>query len=333
MGNQKVSIIILNYNGLKFLKKCLPTIEKQSYLTIETIVVDNNSSDGSCDFVKSQTSVKLIANNENYGYSKANNIAAGRANGDFLLFLNNDTELFPDMIEKLVLNYQEMSILAPAQILFVNKGVDLFGAAGNGMDIFGYPYGNKNPKITKVFYVDGAAIFIKKEDFINIGMFDEELFLFEEDIDFSWRAQLMGYKIVQSWDSKFYHYSGGSALGGGFKNKIYETSYFRRYLNERNVIRNILKNYSFSFLVIILPSLLLIHLCEIIILIIIGNWKVAACYFRAYHWNIMNFKDTIIHRKKVQSVRIINDIKLINKIYFSYSKLIAFIRIGFPKFK
>lgn len=275
----------------------------------------------------------MVENDKNYGYTGANNIAAKKASGEFLLFLNNDTELFPDMIETLVANYKNKTITAPAQILSVNKKTDLTGMAGVGMDIFGYPYVNVDPKKTKTFFADGAAIFVKKKDFFEIGMFDDELFIFQEDIDFSWRAQLFGYKIVPCWDAKFYHYSGGVVLGGGFKNKQYETSYFRRYLNEKNIVRNILKNYSAIFCLLILPLICLIHFAEVILLVLMLHWKVASCYIKAYWWNLINLGNTLKYRKKIQRKRKVSDYKLMNKMYFAYSKLTSLKRVGFPKFK
>jgi hypothetical protein len=327
----KVSIIVLNYNGLNFLKNCLSTIQKQTYPDIETIVVDNSSNDGSYEFMLKNNSVKLIRNSENYGYSKANNIGAKEASGDFLLFLNNDTELFPDMIEKLVLNYKDKSILAAAQIVMEHKDVDSVGFPGNGMDILGNPYGKNNPNERKVFYADGAALFIKKDDFFKIGMFDEELFIFQEDVDLCWRSQLMGYHIRQCWDAKFYHYSGGVVLGGASKSKRYQTSYLRRYLNERNVIRNVLKNYSFPLCIIVLFILLSIHLAEIFILSIAGYGKTVSCYLKAYRWNAFNIKNTLRHRKEVQRKRVVSDFVLMKRMHLDYSKLHSFLKLGFPK--
>ncbi len=331
MTNPKVSIIVLNYNGLNFLKNCLDAIEKQTYPDIETIVVDNNSTDASCEFVRKNDSVKLIRNNKNYGYSKANNIGAKEARGDFLLFLNNDTELFPDAIEKLVLNYSDKSILAPAQIIMENKGIDSVGFPGNGMDILGNPYGKDNPKERKVFYADGAALFIKKDDFFKIGMFDEELFIFQEDVDLCWRAQLMGYSLRQCWDAKFYHYSGGVVLGGASKNKRYQTSYLRRYLNERNVIRNVLKNYGFPLCVVALFFLLSIHLLEIAVLGIAFQGKTVSCYLKAYRWNLLNIKNTLRYRKEVQQKRVISDLVLMKRMHLDYSKFHSFVKLGFPQ--
>lgn len=329
-----VSIIVLNYNGKHFLKGCLPTIKAQTYPKIETIVVDNNSTDGSQQYVSKIKDVILIKNKENFGYARANNIAAKQAKGEFVLFLNNDTELFTDAIEKLINCYVPKSLVAPAQIFSINKKTDKVGFSGAGMDLFGYGYVNKEPSKTRTFYVDGAAIFMRRADFIKIGMFDDELFIFHEDIDLSWRAQIMGYKLVRCWDAKLYHYSGGVVPGGGKVQPgfVYKTSLFRIFLNQKNVIRNIIKNYSLPFLSIILPVLIAIHTIEIIVLSLLGKWPVVKCYLRAYIWNITHIRSTLDMRSKIQKHRIVSDITLIRKMYIAYSKLTALIRIGLPEF-
>lgn len=329
--NKKVSIIVLNYNGLEFLKKCLSSIDKQTHPQIEVVVTDNNSTDGSVEYIKGLDKVILVANKENYGYAKANNLAAQKATGEFLFFLNNDTELDEDTIEKMLLCYQENSVVTPAQIQLIS-GKELV-RTGAGMDIFGYPYVNDDPRKTRVFYADGAGIFVKKKDFLKIGGFDEELFIFQEDIDFSWRAQMLGYKVIPCWEAKFRHYGGGTVLGGGPKSQRYQSSYFRRYLNEKNVIRNILKNYSFPLCLVILLILLMLHGTEIVLLAVLLKWKVVACYLKAYKWNILNLRNTLEFRKKVQEKRVVSDINLMKRMYWSYSKLYALVKLGLPQFK
>lgn len=327
----QVSIIVLNFNGLNFLKECLPSIRRQTYKNIEIIVIDNDSSDGSREFLQNLGDVRLIANPANYGYAKANNIAARQAHGNFLFFLNNDTKLFPDVIAQLISGYKDKSILAPAHLLPSSHNVPRIG---NGMDIFGYPYGKEDPKEkTKIFYSDGASIFIKKKDFWRIGGFDSALFLFQEDVDLSWRAQIMGYQILACPKAKLYHYSGGVVLGGASKNGQYQSSYLRRYLNEKNIIRNLLKNYEAIILIPIFTTLLFLHALEILILLLLAKGKVAACYFKAYQWNITHLKDTLAFRKKVQSKRRIPDFILMKKMYWSYSKLVAFSILGLPRFQ
>lgn len=326
-----VSIIILNYNGLDFLKDCISSIRKQTYKNIEIIVTDNNSSDGTLEFLKTKKEVVLVSHDDNYGYAKANNDGAEVATGEFLFFLNNDTVLYPDCIEQLVQNFEPNSLLSPVQVRPWKKNDQ--GYAHVGMDIFGYPYGKEDSRLNKPFYVDGAGIFIKKSDFFDIGQFDPELFIFQEDIDLSWRAQMMGYHILTCWDAKFEHFGGGAVLGGVVKKKKYETSYFRRYLNEKNVLRNILKNYSFPVNVVLLTILMALHTAEILVLLLLGKWKVVKCYLDAYWWNIKNLPNTLQFREKVQARRTVSDIELMKRMYWSYSKLIAFKNLGIPDFK
>src|SRR3989344_6226166 len=108
---KKVSIIILNHNGLKFLKKCLASVKNQSHKNIEIIVSDNASIEGSQSYVSSLQQVKLISHQKNYGFCKANNIAATKASGEFLLFINNDVELFDKTVENLVNCHKKKSIV------------------------------------------------------------------------------------------------------------------------------------------------------------------------------------------------------------------------------
>lgn len=331
MKEPKVSIVVLNYNGLDYLKKCLASIKKQSYKNIEVVVTDNNSTDGSREYVEKQKGVKINKNPDNFGYALANNLGAEQATGEFLFFLNNDTELYPDCIEQLVECYQPKSILSPSQVRPWKK--DDEGNAHIGMDVFGYPYGVENPRKTRPFYADGAAIFVKREDFFEIGMFDPELFIFQEDIDFSWRAQMQGYSVLACWDAKLLHYGGATVLGGVAKSNKYQTSYFRRFLNEKNVLRNIFKNYSFPINIILFLILFSFHLAEVIVLTLLGKFRAVKCYLDAYWWNITHFLNTLAFRKKVQAKRTISDGELMSRMYWSYSKLIAFKNLGVPEFK
>lgn len=326
-----ISIIVLNFNGRQWLEKCIPTIKQQTYTPIEIIVTDNDSTDDSREWLtKHHPDVKILKHNENYGYAKANNLGAESALGEFLFFLNNDTELRAYTIERLAAAWKSGSVVSGHQLRTWEK--DTEGSAGAGVDIFGYPYVEDAPRQTRIFYADGAMIFVKKDDFMKIGKFDPELFIFEEDIDFSWRAQMFGYKIIPVWDAHLLHY-GGSTVPGNIKGKKYISSYFRRYLNEKNIMRNILKNYSFPLCLIILSALLVLHLGEIIVLSCLMKWNAVQCYLKAYLWNIKNWKNTMEFRQMVQRKRTVSDFSLMKRMYFDYSKLRAFRKLGFPEFQ
>lgn len=321
----KISVIISNFNGVNHLKKCIPTILRQTYSNIEIIMVDNNSIDDTVIFLKTKyPKVILIQNKKDFGFAKANNIGVRRATGEFIFILNNDTELFPDTIEQLFKSYQNKSILTSFQIPILNK--KLPGRSGAGADIFGYPYSEANPLKTKIFYADGAAIFMKKIDFINIGMFDEKLYMFQEDIDLSWRARIFDYKIIPVPESRLYHYFGGTEHIKVDKKK-YQSTYFRRYLNERNVLRNMLKNYEVSTLFILLPVLLIIHIGENLIFLLTGRWRVISCYIQSYIWNLNNLNNTLKMRKKIQKNRTVSDAEIFKHMYLTYSKINMILRL------
>ncbi len=329
---RKVSIITANYNGEKWLKDWLPSVFNQKYRKIEVIVVDNNSSDQSISYIeKNYPEVRILKNKVNNGFAKANNQGALKARGEFLFLLNNDTKLFSNTITELVKTYKPKSILTAYQISMRDKKT---GRAGAGSDIFGYPYVEINIPQTKIFYADGAALFIKKEDFIDIGMFDDELFMFQEDIDLSWRAQIMGYQIIPCLNAKLYHYFGGTAEMKFKSGNKYTSSYFRRYLNERNVIRNILKNYSFPLIIFILIMMSILHIIEVLFFLLMRQFKVAECYIKAYVWNIQNIKNTLeFRRAKVQKRRTVSDFTLMKRMYFFYAKLKILPRVGIPDFQ
>src|SRR5687768_16498981 len=111
-----VTIIVLNYNGKEFLKDCISSIKKQTYKKIEVLVTDNNSTDGSLEYLAKLSFVRVLKHKKNYGYAKANNLGALAAKGEYIFFVNNDTKLFKDCIKKLVASYEEGTIVAPAQI-------------------------------------------------------------------------------------------------------------------------------------------------------------------------------------------------------------------------
>ena len=200
---------------------------------------------------------------------------------------------------------------------------------GMGLDVFGYPADGE------IFFVDGAAIFLKTKTFINLGMFDPDYFMFQEDVDLSWRAHLRGVELVTAEDASLFHYSGGSTPSGGIKKEIknYTTNTFKRYLGERNTLQNIIKNYSFPTLLIIIPSVILFSLLEIILFTVTLNFKFVGCYLKAYGWVIINIRKILKKRRIVQAKRKVNDFMILKKMYIGSSKVQYFKKYGIPKIR
>ena len=316
----KVSIIVVNYNGMKFLPKCLDSIMAIDYPDYEVIVVDNGSFDGSQPFLdtfsKTSHKVRIIQLSCNLGLAVAQNRGFQASIGTYVLFLNNDT-----LVDKDILNALTSYIPNFKGVLGCRMG-DYDGTreldSAISVDRFGYPCGTT----AHMFYPDGA-IFITRSVFEEIGGFDEKLFLFGEDRDLCWRVHLRGYPVLQCMLAVFYHAS----------SCVFGTTYFRRKLAERNMIRSMLKNYSWRSLCLIIPQYVVLTSAELIFLALTGNIKsLFVSYLPAYLWNVVHLQDTLRERRKIQRLRKVPD-SVIRKIMSKQiGKLFVLKMFGIPKF-
>lgn len=224
-----VSVIIVNYNGQKYLEDCLESLNKVTYLNAEVIFVDNGSSDDSVEFVtKHYPHVNLIRLNENKGYAEANNIGAKIANGNYLMFLNNDTVVSSDFIDRLVYTAETDNRIAICQSLLV-KPDGTIDSSGDFIDELGVVYNSKTEvtDIREISCARGASMLVRKEFFEKVGGFDAKFFVSFEDVDLGWRAWIFGYRVVIVPQSRVVHY-GGQTISKikpqvafhGFKNQL-----------------------------------------------------------------------------------------------------------------
>lgn len=338
----KVSIIVLNYNGIRFLEDCFASLRKVVYPNYEVIMVDNASDDESVAQVsRNFPEVKILRNQENIGFAAGNNRGARIAKGEYLFFLNNDTKVKPDFLNFLVDAAQEdptIGICACKILTFEGKeeaginytcdGQDV-GCTGRSSDIYGWQ-GWEGP----VFFAEGSALFIRRDIFAELRGFDERHFIFLEDLDLSWRAQLLGFKIKAIPQAQIYHFAGGTVTGGRGRKKVFISNIRRRYLGEKNQMRNMLKNYSFGSLLTIFPRYLALNILEMSYLLITGKFAVFwQAYIKAHLWNIRNLNNTLRERRRVQSMRKISDDALQKKMLKHSAKLETFMRIGAPQFR
>lgn len=325
----KVSIITVNYNGKKFLKNFFNSIKDLKYQNLEIIFVDNASNDESIEFVRGNyPEVKIMENKKNLGFAVANNKAAKGAKGKFLFFLNNDTMINSNAISELVKIMEENQKIGVCGCKIMSYDKERHFHTGIGIDVFGYPI-----VWSKVFYIEGSALFIRKKLFEELEGFDLKYFMFHEDIDLAWRVQLLGYRIMALSRAVVYHVAGGSASGGETHQGKYKSSYLRRYYSERNNIRTLLKNYQTLTLLFIIPFYFFVNLIEILIYLAMFKFKVVYLYLKAYIWNLVNLGDTFRERTKIQKSRVVSDKQLMDKMYFGSGKLFAFRIVGIPAFQ
>ena len=244
----KVTIIIPNYNGIDFLKDCIESLRYQSYKNFEVLIVDNGSKDKSVEYLKclesyeNNLNIKVIYLDENLGFAGGVNVGLAASDSEFIILLNNDTEVFPDYVEMLVNAIEKSEKIFAVNPLMINAhNKELVDDAGDGYSLLGWGYqigvGEKVKDFTKkrtVFSACAGASIYRKSILDEIGYFDEMHFAYLEDMDLSFRARLRGYIIGFEPKAKVYHL--GSATSGSKYNS------FKVRLAARNNIYLIYKN-------------------------------------------------------------------------------------------
>lgn len=240
----KLSIIIVNHQSWKYLIRCLESIRtNNSALNVdhEIIVVNNGS-----DILKLDPDVKCIEVGENLGFGRANNLAAKKASGEILWFLNPDTEIGSENINLLLglfSNDSKAGVIGPKLITEENKIQKWSaGAESTLADLIknnlGFPASQKiweSKEKKECAWVSGAALFIKKDLFQKLGGFDEKFFMYFEDIDLCRRARQLGYKIVYYPEFVVRHLGGKSFGDKKAQKKLYYASqdhYFQKHFGK-----------------------------------------------------------------------------------------------------
>jgi GT2 family glycosyltransferase len=250
MNGPLVSIIIVNWNGEKFLDICLASLRAQTYKNFEVIVVDNFSTDNSIKFLEKNylDFVKIIKNTENFGFAKGNNIGIQAANGELIITLNNDTQADIHWLEELLKAVQsdgEIGMCASKIYSFYNR--DTIDSVGVSIYWDGMTRGRG--RLTKdfgqydndreVLLPSACAALYKKKMLEEIGLFDEDFFAYCEDTDLGLRARLAGWKCVLAPLAVIYHFY--SSTSGKY-------SCFKAFMVERNHIWVALKIFPLPLL-------------------------------------------------------------------------------------
>ena len=261
----KIAIVVLNWNGIKWLKKFLPILIKYSK-EANIYMIDNNSTDKSVEFVKNNMqSVNIIKHTENKGYAQGYNDALKKINSTYYILINSDIEVTNNWLSSIIELMDKNPNIGASQpkILDINnrKMFEYAGASGGFIDILGYPFcrgrifdtieedNGQYDDIIDIFWATGACLIIRATSFHEIGGFDEGFFAHQEEIDLCWRLQNRGYKIIVQPQSIVYHVGGGTLNTASPK---------KTFLNFRNNLSMLFKNLPFFKLIWIIPLRLIL---------------------------------------------------------------------------
>ncbi|KKQ31661.1 MAG: Glycosyltransferase [Candidatus Shapirobacteria bacterium GW2011_GWE1_38_10] len=303
---KSVFVLILGYKDINNVDECIRSLLKQSYKSYKIWYADNNSNDGSVDYIKKNfPSVKTFQFTDNSGYAGGNNKLIKKAftdKADFCLVLNADTKVDKYLLNNLVSSYEMNSIkhkvglVQPAVMLYdlPNK----INTIGNVIHYLGYGYcGNylteKIPKLDRqIVSASGTAMLISKDYYKAVGLFDEDFFMYNEDQNYSWRGLLKGYKHFLSVKGKIWHKYSFSKN----KNKMYHS--------EKNRLMIIFENYEKLTLWKLMPIIVINEILMIVYSLFTGWFHLK---LKSYFYILKNLKTVKKYREAVQSTRIVDD--------------------------
>lgn len=263
----KVIVIIVSYNSQAHWPDLLPLLAAEEYeaFDLEVVVVDNNSTDDSADYVEERyPQIKVIRSGENTGFVGGNNIGyeyAKEQGADYIYLLNADTVIAPGFLQPLYDFAKEHPKAGSLQSkLKLHSQEDRINTVGNVIHFLGFGYGAEsnqldrhNHKVKKINYASGAGVFLSMKALKDLGyLFDETMFMYLEDLDLGWSLSMLGYDNYLIPESVIYH--------------KYEFNRGMRqyYWFERNRHWNMLKNYKWPTLLLLLPASLVMELGQLL---------------------------------------------------------------------
>jgi len=311
----KTSIVILNWNGLEFLKMFIGKVVKHSQdPETSVIVADNGSTDDSVKWLtENQTDVKILKLDQNYGFAEGYNRALSQLDSRYFVLVNSDIEVTENWLQPLVSFMDENLDVASCQpkiLSFNNKeNFEYAGAAGGFIDKYGYPFcrgrifdalekdSGQYDSLSDIFWSSGACMIVRSEAWNKCGGFDDSFFAHMEEIDLCWRFQNAGLRVCCIPESTVYHVGGGA---------LPYDSPFKTFLNFRNSLFLLYKNLPDDKLNLILFARKMLDGLAVLGFLLKGQphniksiWKAHINYYRAK-------RRLKVKRRKVKELKITN---------------------------
>jgi hypothetical protein len=318
-----VSIIIPHWRGQKILQRSLSSLQRISYRPVEILLIDNGCDDGSMAEVQHKfPDVRVIVAERNLGFAGGCNLGLHLAAGKYALLFNDDAEATPDFLEPLVEIMESDPQVAACQpkirsLEFPEK-FDYAGANGGFLDVFGFPFCRGRIFMTleddrgqydercDLFWASGACCLLRLSALQQVGLLDVDFFAHMEEIDLNWRLHLAGYRVVSAPDSVVRHHAGST---------LHPDKPYKIYLNHRNSLIMMMKNYSARNLLWVLPGRLLLDTVAFWYRVFHGDFRRALAIVRAGLHVIRHWRSIISRRRESQKYRRLSDRDLMPRLY------------------
>jgi GT2 family glycosyltransferase len=297
-----VSVVLINMNGMRWLDRCLNSVLESDYPSnrMEIILVDNGSTDGSVESARDicgDSRIKIIQNKTNVGWSPANNQGVRIASGEIVVCLSNDMVVDSLWLATIVNTMKLSPYVGIVQCNSISMwDRKSFDSCMNFLDKYGFAYSYApQTRPRSVFFAEGMAFAIRSHVFNEIGGFDDYYFMEYDDMDLSWRAHLAGYKVFFCPTSIVYHARGGTVGGTYF---VKNTKNIVQYV--RNHFVTLIKNYSTSSLLQVLPVLFSVQCVKVLFFIRRRNPRLITATLKGMLLALKDAKLVMRKRNEVQ---------------------------------
>jgi GT2 family glycosyltransferase len=301
-----LAAVIVNWNGGEHVVRCVESLLESRPAPAEILVVDNASTDGSAQRVADREGVTVLETGSNLGFAGGANAGARATTAPIILFLNPDVRFHPDALAALARAFEDPRVgVAGPELRNPDGTVQNRGLV---IDPTGHPVGAEDDA---VFYVSGCALAARRELFEALSGFDDDYFMFVEDLDLCWRVQLVGSRVAAVPDAVAVHDGGASISGGYLDHGQLRTNVMRLYLRERNTLAAVLTNYGRGRALGAASVRTLMAVGEALVFAARRHRDASRAYFRALAWVVRHAGALAAKRRRVQGSRVVSDGELV----------------------
>lgn len=320
-----ISIIVLNYNGKEFIGNCIKSVLEQTYNDFEIIIIDNNSNDGSYDYLINNFNdkrIKCYRSEKNLGFAGGNNFGLKYCSGELIVLLNNDTVVEKDWLKYLVQTIKSDNNIGLVQSLVYTEGIPMIYYEKNGtINLWGHNvmrfFNIDENGLGEILLASGTSVIINRELIEKTGgIFLDEYFLYSEDTFLSLKAKFCGYKLLHTSKSVVHHIGNATT-----KNQIRSDLYFYQ---ERNRLLNFFIFFDKKFIFKYIPIFILNYKLKFFYCLFSKKYSLKGL-FRSYFWFLGNFKWIKEQRRIIKNYKIVSDndiLKLISSKIFNGSNIL-----------